>query len=331
MKVLLLRPFFDNDIQYINKRLHEGIEIIIPPSFDEETLIKYAADADVFLGATLTEKLLQNAKQLKFVQVPWTGVDNLNFDLLSQYEVTVCNSHSNSGIVAEHAIALMFDAAKKVTYHDKLFRKGIWNRPSKEESPYLSPFSTRVFQSNIGILGYGAIGKKIAHYLRGFDSDITVYNTSGKGEDSLVRFAKIEDSNNILSNHDFLFIAMALTPNTRGMIDLQFLDELKKTAVLINVSRGEIINEDDLFLFLKQNNGFTACLDTWYQYPNAQQPIILPSNKNNFETLDNIIMSPHRAGMIDGELPHLDDAINNLNRCYRGENLINIVSSKNKY
>ena len=65
------------------------------------------------------------------MQIPWTGVDNLNFELLKKYNVTVCNSHSNSLAVAEHAIALMFDAAKKISYHDRLLRIGEWNRENR--------------------------------------------------------------------------------------------------------------------------------------------------------------------------------------------------------
>lgn len=331
MKVLLTKPFFEQDINYLKSRLVPQIEIIAPPSYDEETLIEYAADADVFLGSTLTENLLRNAKKLSFVQVPWTGVDNLNFELIDKYNTVVCNSHSNAGIVAEHAIALMFDAAKKLTYHDKLFREGIWNRPSKEKTPYRSPFSTKIFKSNVGILGYGAIGKKIAQYLKGFECTITAYNTSGTGESDEVRFSKISDSDNSLSSHDFIFISMALTPDTKGLINNRLLNKLKRTAVLINISRGEIIKEDNLFQFLKSHPEFTACLDTWYQYPTPQLPKIHPSKTNAFHTLDNLIMSPHRAGMISGELPHLDDAVENLNRHFQGEELINVISFKNRY
>lgn len=331
MKVLLLRSFFENDLQYIKNKLYKGIEIITPPSFDEDTLSLYAREADVFLGATLTESLLINAKKLKFVQVPWTGVDNLNFELLNKFNITVCNSHSNAGVVAEHAIALMFDAAKKITYHDKLLREGVWNRPSKENNPYMSPFSKKIFGSSIGILGFGAIGKSIACYLKGFECKITAYNTNGQGKHDLVSFAKLQNSYGKLSEHDFLFIALALTTQTRGLIDNTILGKLKQDAVLINVSRGEVINENDLFVFLEKHSDFIACLDTWYQYPTAQQQCVSPSKKNEFHLLDNIIMSPHRAGMVSGELPHLDDVIENLNRCFRGESLINIISYKNRY
>lgn len=113
LNVLLTRRFFQSDVEYIKNGVVAGVNIIVPRSFSGADLIDAAKDADIFFGPIISKELCQASKRLKFIQVPWTGVDNLNFELIREIGITVCNSHSNAYAVAEHAIALMLDAAKK--------------------------------------------------------------------------------------------------------------------------------------------------------------------------------------------------------------------------
>ena len=157
VNVLLTRKFFDDDLQFIKNGVKEGANIIIPEVFTEAELLKYSADADIFLGPVISKRLCETATHLKFIQVPWTGVDNLNFELIREIGVRVCNSHSNAYAVAEHAIALMFDATKKIAYHDRLMRTGDWNRPKPDKTNTVSPFSFRVSKSRVGIITYKSL------------------------------------------------------------------------------------------------------------------------------------------------------------------------------
>ena len=175
MKVLLTKSFVQDDLDYIAERLLKGITLVQPVSFDEETILTLVDDADVFLGSYLTDRLIVSAKELKFIQIPWNGVDNLDFDLLIKHNITVCNSHSNSTAVAEHALAMMMDAAKKTSYHDRLLRKGKWNRVNKTEINEISPFSNMISNSKVGIIGFGAIGTTIFRLLKGFNCSIKVF------------------------------------------------------------------------------------------------------------------------------------------------------------
>lgn len=106
---------------------------------------------------------------------------------------------------------------------------------------------------------------------------------------------------------------------------------MNKSSIFINVSRGEIVNETDLYYALKNNIIGSAGIDTWYNYPSFKNPDVYPSIKHDFHKLDNIILSPHRSGYIEDGFPHLDDAIDNLNKFTKNEQLINIVSLKNGY
>ncbi|WP_026706303.1 2-hydroxyacid dehydrogenase [Flavobacterium soli] len=334
MKVLLTKPFFETDVEYIKSKLDENIRLIIPQSFDTEAIQEEAKDADVLLGGMISEAILQEAKKLKFIQIPWTGVDNLNFELLAKYNTVVCNSHSNATIVAEHAIALMLDAAKKISYHDRLMRKGNWNRPGINLENKLTPFSKPINKSTIAIVGYGSIGKKIQQFLSGFECNFKIFNRELKQDlkkELKISYFSVEDLENELHDVDFVFISVPLTEVTRGFVDNTFFSAMNENGVLINISRGEVLNENDLYQCLNENKIGYAAIDTWYNYPSKDNPIAFPSLKNNFQELDNIILSPHRAGYINSGFPHLDDAIENLNRQNRGEDLKNIISIDKKY
>ena len=128
-----------------------------------------------------------------------------------------------------------------------------------------------------------------------------------------------------------MFISVALTEQTTEMVNASYFNAMKNDAILINISRGEVLDQTALFNALINKDIAFAGIDTWYQYPNKETPVTFPSKENQFETLDNIIMSPHRAGMVDGSFPHLDDAIENINRLYANKPLINKVSLTNNY
>lgn len=332
MKVVTTKSFFESDLDYMKSRLSSDVELIIPETFDEEAILKYAPEADAFLGAYFTEPILTAAKNLKLVQIPWTGVNTLDFDLIDKFQIVVCNSHSNSYVVAEHAIALMMDAAKKISYHDALMRKGNWNRPGLNENEN-SPFSKTLLNSKIGIVGFGAIGEDIYNMMQGFKCTFKVFNRKAKPtiDSENITFHAISEIYEELGNLDFVIISIPLTDKTKGLIDQKFLGAMNENGVLINISRGEVIEEGDLFTALDTKKIGFAAIDTWYNYPNKNNPIALPSLSFPFHELSNIVLSPHRAGFVEGGFPHLDDAIENLNRLVNNKALINIVSSKKGY
>lgn len=331
MKVLLTKPFFEKDIQYIKNRVHKDVELIIPNEYNDEVLASLAPDSEVLFGPYLSDALLSKAKNAKLIQIPWTGVDNLNFDLINKYNIPVANSHSNAEIVAEHAVALMFDSVKKISFHDRLMRNGDWNRPGQENN-VIDTFSHKVTKSNIALIGFGSIGKKVYKLLNGFDCNFNVFNRSGKGEElQNVKYYNINQLNAEIANSNIIFVCIALTEETKNMLSDDFFAHLNKNTIIVNVSRGEVFNENALYNALKSNHNLFAAIDTWYKYPTKDFPTVFPSLNNNFQELDNITMSPHRAGMLIDALPHLDDAIENLNRLVQNQDPINIISIHNKY
>lgn len=334
MKVLLTKDFLPGDLDYISMRLLPGIELVSPRSYDDLSLRELAPEADVLLGGYVSEILLSYATKLKFIQIPWTGIDNLDFELLGKHNITVCNSHSNAGVVAEHAVAMMFDAAKKITYHDKLLRQGKWNRVNPGRSNEISPFSSMVSKSKVGVVGFGAIGRKIFEFLKGFDCIFKVFNKEEvmfRKEMCNLTVFPTSAIHSELNDLDYVFVAVPLTPSTRKMINKDFLSSMNREAVLINISRGEVVNEKDLYDAVYTKSIAFAAIDTWFNYPTHDMPEVFPSADFDFHLLDNIVLSPHRAGYMKAGFPHLDDAIENLNRFYQGKSLINVVSLIERY
>ena len=327
IRVLLGKNFFQKDLEYITSRLAENVEIVTPPDFSSETLAEVVKnEIDVFLGEPSSKNILDNAASLKLIQIPWTGVDRLNFDLLRQYPFPVCNSHSNARAVAEYAVSLMFAVTKAIPIHDRYLRQGKWCRPKQNSESFFSP-PELIRNKTVGIIGYGAIGKLIAEMLNGFS--VTLQAVEAKQYDTpptpLVKIMPPVQMLDIVEESDFLFVAIPFTACTEGMINKNVFNKMKPTAYLINTSRGQVLAEEDLYNALKTKQIAGAAIDTWYNYPKPDSPDVLPSKDFPFHKLDNIVLSPHRAGFARGLLPHLDDAVENLNRLATGKPLINIL------
>lgn len=333
MNVLFTKKFFAQDIAYIKERVDQRVQFINESNFVMDELPACAENADVFFGGLINEEMIRSSKNLKYIQIPWTGVDNINWDIIRATNVVVCNSHSNSTVVAEHAVAMMMDATKKISFHDRQMRQGNWNRLFPGVTNEISPFSGTIKHSKVGILGFGAIGQSIQELLTGFSCTIHAFNRTGRAAivaDKLHVHA-MTAFKEVAKDLDFLFISLPLTADTKGMINAELLHGIPNHCILINVSRGEVMVESDLFEALQNNQIAWAAMDTWYNYPNKENPIAFPSKHHPFEELNNITMSPHRAGYVNTGFPHLDDGIENLNRAVAGKPLINIISSQKGY
>jgi len=330
-KVLLTKNFFNTDLRFLRENLDQDCMLVVPEKYDEIELIEKAGDINVFLGGYVSKDLLKAAPKLELIQIPWTGVDKFNFDALKYTTAKVCNSHSNSTAVAEFSVALFLSLIKGIVVHDKLLRIGSWNRPLPNNDNLISPFSPLISSLTIGIMGFGAIGSKICELLRPFKCKFVLYNSSPIPIDieKMVKRAFYKDEIDLfLSECDVLFVCLPLTDNTRQVLNKSTLRKLKKGAYLINTARGEIINEEDLYNALESNYLRGAAIDTWWKGPSKDA--VMPS-KYRFQDFENVVMSSHRAAMIENELPHLEDAVTNINNLINGLPLINEITSVKRY
>ena len=324
--MVLIRKFNKGDLKYILDNISKDFEVVIPEEYSDENLSTIVKDADVLMGFSVSKKVLEAAENLKVFQVPAAGIDRLDLSLFKNKEVKVCNSHSNASYVAEYAIGLMFTLVKKIANNDRNMRKGKWLIPSK--NPENIP--DNINGKTIGFLGFGNIGQNIASCLCGFDIDILAFDEKKILHKDIknLEFASFEK---VLKNSDIIFNVLPLTEETEDLIKIKEFKMMKKTAFLINISRGKIINEKDLFQALKEKIIAGAAIDVWYDEVYRRDEVKYPSKKYEFHKLENIVLSPYTASISKDKSTHLIDAIKNLNNYVEGKELSNIININKGY
>ncbi|MFX0210711.1 MAG: 2-hydroxyacid dehydrogenase [Candidatus Hodarchaeota archaeon] len=303
--------------------LPDEIDLIFPEEINEETLISLAPDIEVLVAYKLSSKFMEKAIKLKHIQVPWTGSETLDFELLRKYpHITVSNSHSNSLAIAEHAVSLLLSAAKRISYRDSWMRKGDWTPRYSEVNSYW------ITGKALGIIGYGAIGQKVGRILKnGFNMKVLAIKRNPKNINDTSQLDFLggpTDLSYILSESDFILISLPKTSETEGIIGRNEFQLMKESVVICNISRGSIINEKDLFEHLKENKNAIAALDVWYNYPQDRKNPINVFQNHPFEDLDNVVMSPHSAFKVhEREAAFAEDTITNISLVMRNDDPIN--------
>jgi len=313
-------------MNYLRTHVTPDVEFVIPKSFTVMALVEAASTGiDILLGDVPASDVLDAAKGVKLLQIPWTGIDQINFNLLRRYRFQVCNSHSNAVSVAELGITLLLSCMKQIPSHHFAMQQGNWRRPGAIDCVMPEVLSGK----NVGLIGYGAIGRKIAAMLSGFEIKLNILVSQARQEGEIILQGP-DHLDELCRLCDVLIISAPLTPETRGMIGKPQFEIMKNTIYIINISRSAIIDENALYDALKNHRIAGAGIDVWYQNPQRGE-FFSRASQFPFETLDNLIMSPHRGGMVRGELPHLLDVVENLNRFANGSPLINCVDLTKMY
>lgn len=288
MKILFLSRLSEDWNAPLNRLKEEfpGVEFRI--SDDPEKRIAELESTDAVIAGRLTAEEIESAPELKAVIVPFTGLNNFPIDVIDKKSIKLYNTHANAPYVAEHAVALALALLGKVTEFQDDLKKGIWNRTKEADDMW-----TSIRRKNIGILGYGHIGKYIAKYLKAFDCFIIGFkrNVDSKSND----FAD-EISNNIdevIAKSDVLFNVLPLNPETKHIINAEKIAKMKGKYI-ITVGRGETISEEAMYNGLKDGILAGTAIDVWYKYPGKSEEPVMPANFPFWE-LPNVIMSPHKS------------------------------------
>lgn len=325
MKIVLTRSMLPCDIQYIkaglDKEIKNEYEFVVPSEFSEDGICAVCSDADILLGPFVSQRILSTAKELKLIQVPWTGMDSFDFSSVQGCSIPICNTHSNAESVAEMGVALVLDLLKKVSYHDRKMRIGNWNR---EQKP-LDLKSKMLHRQTVCILGYGNIGSRIGKLVSAFGAKVIAVDDCPKTSDMISEIYRSEEIGIAISQADVIICTLPLTDSTIGIINNEMLSLMKDGVVFVNISRENIVDENALWRALENGKVGAFGSDVWWNVPRRGESQSYPSAKYEFWTLDNVLMSPHRAGFVEECFPHLDDAIKNIIALAKGQKLMNIV------
>ncbi|SDF00003.1 phosphoglycerate dehydrogenase [Sporolituus thermophilus] len=292
MKILITPKSFGNYREKTYPLLtgagYEIIENTTGRTLTEDEIIKLAKDdvVGIIVGIDpLTAKVLKSCRKLRAVSKYGVGMDNIDLTAAEKLGIKVKNAAgSNSVSVAELAIALMFEAARRVAVMSATVKLGGWDRV----------LGIELTGKTLGLIGCGHIGKEVAKRAKGLLMDVQVYDPYFGDEEFLEKYAvkRCASLNELLSTSDIVSLHLPLTNETRHLINSRTIQAMKKSAILINTSRGELVDEDSLYTALKEKTIAVAAQDVFSKEPP------LPGEK--LLTLTNFILTPH-AGAFTAE------------------------------
>jgi phosphoglycerate dehydrogenase-like enzyme len=325
LRVHLLQEYNGEFLANLKKELDGAIKVTCA----EE--VPVAADFDILVCGVPDEKSLTASPNLKVLVIPWSGLPRKTRELMRRYPaIPVYNLHHNAVPVAETAMTLLLTAAKDLIQIDGSLRRHDWG------SRYDIHAMDLLAGKRVLIVGYGAIGREIAIRCLAFGMRVSALRRSvspgGRTAPGDIRVFPVSHLKNMLPGADVLFLSLPLTDETKGMIGRTELSLLPDGAILINISRGRIADEEALYECLKTSR-IRAGLDVWYRYPGSPESrACTPPSEYPFHELTNVVMTPHLGGHSDKtevlrarELAHL------LNLASRGEPLPNRVDVERGY
>ncbi|MCB9795606.1 MAG: hydroxyacid dehydrogenase [Alphaproteobacteria bacterium] len=279
----------------------DALEDALPPGL-RLSLGPPRGEVDVLVAVRPSAEDLDRTRQA--LVLPCAGVPPRTLALLRERPgLQAWNLHHNARAVAEHAMALMLASTKLLIPVDRRFREFDWRQRFAGVPSLCLGGRTAL------LLGYGAIGRRLARALSALDIRVLATRRSAR-EVQVDPHAEVHPAaalRALLPQAQLLFLCLPHTPETEGLIDAEALALLPPGATLINVARANIVDEAALYEALRGGRLHSAGLDVWYRYPRGEaERAHTPPSTLPFHELDNVVMSPHRAG--HGELAELERA-----------------------
>lgn len=257
---------------------------------------------------------------LRLIQLQAAGYEKIDFECLPD-GAAVCNAFGHTRAIAEYAIMTMLMWTHRWKPVEDSFRAGSW----KYSGAMYGPLRDELNSKTVGVLGFGHMGKEIAQRCRAMGVRVIACARNPQTAEHADAYYPIERLDEFLGQCDFVVVCIALAPQTEGLIDAGRLARMKRDAVLINVARGPIVVERDLYEALSSATIAGAVIDVWWQYPdagNAQRR----GSRFAFHEMDNVLMTPHSSGWTEQMMDRRWDMIvANLRAIWRGEPLSNLV------
>lgn len=261
-------------------RTEPNIEIYINRCIDAEVII--INKAGLKLGDSLFEKL----PQLKLILVTATGYNIIDTAAAKKYGITVCNVPGYSThAVAQLVFALILELNNRVGDHNNSVKKGDWVNAA-DWCYGLQPIHD-LAGKKLGIIGLGNIGKQVKRIAQAFDMTVLAHNESRNT--GIILTENCYDLDELISESDFISLHCPATDLTTGMVNAQFLSKMKKSAYLINTSRGQLVHDEDLNEALNKDVIAGAGIDVFAQEPPLPQNPLLSNEK--------CIITPHIGWM----------------------------------
>jgi phosphoglycerate dehydrogenase-like enzyme len=299
----------------------EGVSIVTYKGTRKSDLIQAVADADVIVGdyannVAMDADVMRAAKRCVLIQQPSTGYQHIDADAAAREGIPLANSAgANTFAVAEHTIMLILACLKKLLLANEKTKRAEW---AQDEMSLYGVFE--LWGKTLGIIGMGRIGREVARRAKPFGPRLIycdVDRQSPETESSLgLTYRSLDE---VIAQSDVITIHTPLSPQTENLINAERIAKMKPNVIIINVSRGAIVDEAALAKALKEKRIQGAGLDVY-----AEEPI---SAKNPLLDAPNVILTPHIAGATNESRSRIIDmTIDNVVSILRGQEPINIVN-----
>jgi len=315
--VLLAVPMPPARREVASAKLGDLAEVLVRSDLPDAELARRSPEVDVLVTGgfprDIAPDLWPRMVRLRLLQSVAAGVDHLPYDRIPPH-VTICsNAGAHRVSIAEHAMALLLAAAKNVPAHTEAIRARRFPQDIVGKS---------LRGKTLGIVGLGGIGGEAARLAQGLGMRIAGVNRRGATDAPVAWCGTLADLDRLLTESDFVLLSIPLTKHTVGLIGSRELGRMKADAVLVNIARGRLIRERDLYEHLKAHPSFQAALDVWWVYPKGDGfPFVEP-----FHELPNVVMTPHVAWAIPEQSGwSLEAALENVRRFLAGDTPRNVV------
>ena len=260
------------------------VVVINPKQGDvNQQIQQHVQDADGMIGAgrLLNQINLATAQQLKIISSVSVGYDNYDVGYLNQKNIWLSHTpHVLTETTADLAFTLLMSAARKVPYLDHWTKSGEWKRTESQ-----AQFGQDIHGKTLGIIGLGNIGAAIARRgLYGFNMNILYHNRREKLEMAQSLNAQYRSLEQLLQESDFVVVAVDLNAESKALLSTEQFDLMQSHAVLVNIARGSVIDEQALIQALKDHKFFAAGLDVYEKEPLQTSELF---------QLDNVVTLPH--------------------------------------
>ena len=285
--ILIIQPIDKSGIEILENHPDYNFEIIDGTDLEEIKKKIIECDGISIRTAKLPAEVIRGAKNLKIISRHGVGYDNIDLEAAKEKNITISiTATANAVAVAEHVMFMLLNISKRKDMYDKTVKSGRFNDRNK------LPKTIELWNKNILIMGFGRIGKSLIKRCIGFEMNVYVYDPFvSKEEIESLGGKKIEDLKEGVKKMDALTLHMPLNEKTKNIINYEVLKNMKKNCIIINASRGGIINESDLNKSLNENKIFGAGLDVFDNEP--------PDNDNPLLKNDKTFLSPHTAAFTE--------------------------------
>lgn len=278
LKAVILDGYTENPGDISWESIEKLTDLIVYPRTPKEKVIERAIDADILIvnKVVLTEEIINQLPNLKFVATLATGYNQIDCEALRKRGIPVSNIPAYStNAVAQMVFSYILAFTNRVSEYTADVKSGAWSKC--EDFCYWNTPLYELDGKTMGIIGLGKIGKRVAQLAQAFGMKVLVYTPSGKKDG--VPYAVFTDMDTVLKNADYISVHCPLTEKTAGLINSEFISKTKKNAFIVNTARGPVANEKDVAKALSDGTlaGYgTDVLST--EPPAADNPLLSAPN-----------------------------------------------------